>query len=76
MHRVHTNELPASQETALSRAAFYGLYLRLVEGLAPDEAAAMVMERYPAARPKLERLTRPPVMDPLGERNGESGDVK
>ena len=56
-----------SQDEALSRAhaAFYGLYLRLVEGLATDEAAALVIERYPQTRPVLERLVRPHVVDPL-----------
>lgn len=55
------------------RAALYGLYLRHVEGLAPDEAAALVIERYPQTRPLLERLIRPPVVDPLEsnvQRNG------
>jgi hypothetical protein len=37
------------------RAAFYGLLLR-AEGFAPDEAAALVVQRYPAARKRLERL--------------------
>lgn len=53
-----------SQETLLSRAAFYGLCLQ-ADGYALDEAAALVMERYPVARPFLQRLTRHAVADPL-----------
>ena len=41
-----------------ARAAFYGLYLREVCGCARDEAAALVIERYPRVRPWLEKLTR------------------
>lgn len=41
-----------------TRAAFYGLYLRRVEGLDADEAAALVAERYPRVRPFLARLLR------------------
>lgn len=55
---------PLSDSLA-SRAAFYGLYLRTVQGLAPNEAAALVIARYPQTRPLLERLLRPPVIDPL-----------
>ena len=56
---------PEARDASLARAAFYGLYLRIVEGLAPDEAAALVMEQYPLSRPYLERLTRRPAADPL-----------
>jgi len=57
----------SNQEQAViqGRAAFYGLYLRNVEGLAADEAAALVIERYPQTRPLLERLVRRPAVDPL-----------
>lgn len=60
----------SNQDQAVSqgRAALYGLYLRTVEGLAPDEAAALVMKRYPQTRPLLERLVRPPAVDPLKQR--------
>lgn len=47
-----------------ARAAYYGLYLRTVEGLGVSEAAARVIERYPLVRPFLERLTRH-AADPL-----------
>ena len=59
------------QAVTQGRAAFYGLYLRSVEGLAPDEAAALVIERYPQTRPLLERLMRPRVVDPLYANGGE-----
>lgn len=45
-------------------AGLYGLILRQ-QGYAPHETAALVIERYPATRPKLEKLARPPVVDPL-----------
>lgn len=71
-HRTRGNGPQAGQDTSFTRAAFYGLYLRRVEGLAADEAAALVMERYPRTRPFLERLTRPAVVDPLyGKEGGE-----
>ncbi len=65
---------PASQEASLAHAAYYGLYLRTVEGLAPDEAAFLVMEHYPQARPFLERLTRLPAVDPLAGLSNECGE--
>ncbi len=42
------------------RAAFYGLVLR-AEGYAPDEAAALVAERYPRTRERLQRLIPKPL---------------
>lgn len=62
MRAPRTNSNSDAEKT---RAAFYGLYLRTVEGLDPDEAAAVVADRYPRVRPFLERLTRPRVSDPL-----------
>jgi hypothetical protein len=44
-------------------AGFYGLYLR-EQGYPREEAAKLVILRYPATRPVLERLTRR-VVDPL-----------
>lgn len=41
-----------------SRAAFYALYLVNIEHYAPDEAAALVAERYPPVRPWLEKIIR------------------
>lgn len=66
----------SNQDQAVShgRAAFYGLYLRAVQRLAPDEAAALVIERYPQTRPLLERLVRPPVVDPLESNLGRKVD--
>lgn len=63
-----------SDET-LSRAAFYGLYLRRVAGLDADEAAALVAERYPRVRPFLARFTKPPVSDPLAGLKSELGET-
>jgi len=40
------------------RAAFYGLYLREICGYSPREAAECVLDRYPQARPWLEKLRR------------------
>ena len=65
----------SSHKASLTRAAYYGLYLRNVAGLDAGEAAALVMERYPLARPFLERLTRPAVIDPLAEICKGFGDV-
>ena len=48
----------ADKEQDLARAAFYGLYLRQVCGYAPDEAAALVIDCYPRARPWLEQFLR------------------
>jgi hypothetical protein len=45
----------AQEPNDLIRAAFYGLVLR-AEGYAPDEAAALVVERYPGARERLQSL--------------------
>jgi hypothetical protein len=38
------------------RAGLYGRWLREVVGLAPDEAAALVIERYPKTRERLARI--------------------
>ncbi len=63
--RRHRKRARAERDAYYAHAAYYGLYLRHVEGLAADEAAVLVMERYPLARPFLERLTRRAVLDPL-----------
>ena len=47
-------------------AAYYALYLRLVEGLEAREAAHRVAERYPSVRPWLElKFLRPQRKDPM-----------
>lgn len=38
------------------RAALYGMCLVQVDGYAPDEAARLVVERYPQVRPWLQKL--------------------
>jgi hypothetical protein len=38
------------------RAALYGMYLVRIEGYAPDEAAKLVVERYPQVKPWLQKL--------------------
>lgn len=39
----------------LGKAAYYALVLKL-QGYAPDEAAALVVERYPRARQQLQQF--------------------
>ena len=55
-------------------AGLYGLVLRQ-QGYAVDEAAALVIERYPGTRPKLEKFARRPVLDPLGTENSHLAQV-
>lgn len=55
MHARNTTE---AEDRERARAALYGLFLRQ-SGYACDEAAVLVIERYPRARPTLEKLTRP-----------------
>ena len=52
-HRTTQREDGNSEELL---AGFYGLYLKLVGGLAADEAALLVIERYPRTKSKLEPL--------------------
>lgn len=54
-----------TQEERAARATFYAMYLRQVEGLDPDEAAALVKERYPGACTEPRR--KPPAFQLGGE---------
>lgn len=48
-------EPPATSDILLSRAAYYGLYLRQ-QGYSAERAAQQVVERYPRTRSHLEKL--------------------
>lgn len=51
---MYVRSSSVSEDRYLARAAFYGLYLRR-QGYDPDEAAVLVMRRYPRVRPWLEK---------------------
>ena len=54
---MHVRTTTEAEDRERARAALYGLFLRR-QGYARDEAASLVIRRYPRLRPWLEKLAR------------------